>query len=338
MCSSRRAATVFTGLPRSRVASAALPGTVQGSNVRHAFENARDRISRLRALCFVDLDDDYRRSILISSSGRSGSTWLAEMVNYRNEYRFIFEPFRRDLSKAARSIPYGLYLEPGSEPPIQTRAAEAILRGRVRNAWSHGHNRRRIANRRIVKEIRVTNLMPWIHERLPELPIVYLLRHPVSVAESWTRLGWRDFLGEFTRQELLMERMSGFRPLIDEITRAGSPFERHLLRWCLENFVPLSDLQPGDAHVVFHEHLMAEPESELRRLFAYLGKDFEPSVLERIHEPSAVSYPGPPPGPLSDANRAWASEIVRAFGLDHVYGPEREPRVGPGSTVEMLPR
>jgi hypothetical protein len=307
-------------------------------SVSRALTKALDRINRVRALCYVDLNDDYRRSILISSSGRSGSTWLADMVNYRNEYRLVFEPFRRDLSKIAAGIPYGLYLQPGRESDAEARVVEAILRGRVRNTWSNWHNRRRIARRRIIKEIRATNLMPWIRERFPGLPIVYLLRHPVSVAQSWTRLGWPDFLDEFTRQELLMDRLAPFRPVIDDVVRAGNPFERHLLRWCLENVIPLRDLSPGDAHVVFYEHLVADPEQELRELFGYLGKEFEPAVLERVDAASPLTYPGAPAQALGEEALTRACEIVSAFGLDRLYGRGAEPRVGPGSVGELLSR
>lgn len=308
------------------------------SDVPGTFDRALDPLHRFLAVCYLDLNDDYRRSILISSSGRSGSTWLAEVVNYRNEYRLVFEPFRRDRSKVAGCIPYGLYLEPGRESTAEARAVEAILRGRVHNTWSNWHNRRRIAHRRIIKEIRATNLMPWIRTNFPELPIVYLLRHPVSVAQSWTRLGWRDFLDEFTRQELLMDRLSSFRPLIDDVARTGQAFERHLLRWCLENFIPLRDLAPGDAHVVFYEHLLADPQRELRDLFGYLGKTFEPAVLERINVPSGLSYPDSQAKPLTDEETERAYEIVAAFGLDRVYGRSPEPRIQPGSVGELLSR
>ena len=288
--------------------------------------SALDPVRRLWAVSFVDLNDDYRRSILIAGSGRSGSTWLAQLVNHRNEYRLIFEPLRRDRSGIASCIPYGLYLDPSQTSGVESRAVEAVLRGRVRNSWSNWHNRRRVARRRIVKEIRATNLTPWIHTRFPDLPIVYLLRHPVPVAASWTRLGWPDYLDEFVRQEALMSRFSPVRPLIDEVVRTGRPFERHVLRWCLENAIPLEDLRPGDAYVLFYERLVADPAAELPGLFRYLGKPFAPSVLEVVDIPSPLSYPGTPTT-LDERDGERALEITSAFGLDRVYGADRDPRI-----------
>lgn len=312
--------------------------TIGCRDVPSALDKALGLLNRISAVCYFDLNSDYRRSILISSSGRSGSTWLADLINYRNEYRLIFEPFRRDRSKIAACIPYGLYLEPGGKTGPEARAVEAILRGRVHNTWSNWHNRRRVSHRRIIKEIRATNLMPWIRANFPELPVVYLLRHPVSVAQSWTRLGWRDFLDEFIRQEALMNRLSSFQPVIDDVLRTGRPFERHLLRWCLENFIPLRDLQPSDAHVVFYEHLLADPQKELRHVFGYLGKTLEPAVLERINVASPLSYPDSHAKPLTDDEMTRACEIVAAFGLDRVYGRSAEPRIQAGSVGELFSR
>jgi hypothetical protein len=47
-------------------------------------------------------------------------------------------------------------------------------------------------------------------------------------------------------------------------------------------------LLPGRVHRVIHEGLVEEPETEVRRLLAYLGLDFDPACL-RFHEnPRAV--------------------------------------------------
>lgn len=278
---------------------------------------------RVSAAFHFDLNADYRNSILITSSGRSGSTWLAEIVNYRNEYRMIFEPFRRDRSPAAKKIRYGLYLDPATPVASEADAIDAILRGRVRTPYSEQRNKR-VARRRIVKDIRTTNLMPWIRANFPALPIVYVVRHPLAVAHSWTRLGWPDYTEEFTAQQPLMERLAQFRPVIDETIETGSAFERHVLRWCLENHIPLHDLT-NDVHLVFYEDLVSNARAELPRLFEYLGKDFEPDVLERASEPSATTFATESSAVQMEYDTARAMEIVAAFGLDRIYGVDARP-------------
>ena len=39
--------------------------------------------------CFDWAGDDV---VLISGSGRSGTSWLANICNYKNDFRYIFEP------------------------------------------------------------------------------------------------------------------------------------------------------------------------------------------------------------------------------------------------------
>jgi hypothetical protein len=300
---------------------------VRSGIARIGFNLVLTPLYRVSAACHFDLNADPANTILITSSGRSGSTWVADIVNYKNEYRLIFEPFRRDRTPVAKDIRYGLYLDPATpfEPPAD--AIDAILRGRVRTPYSEQRNKR-IAVRRIIKDIRTTNLIPWIRANFPVLPIVYLLRHPFAVARSWTRLGWRDYVSEFTSQETLMERLSPFRPVIEKTMKSDGAFERHVLRWCLENYIPLNDITSEDVHLVFYEHLLRDPETEVPRLFGSLGKDFEAGVLERTSAPSATTFATESPTqPTAGYQIARALEIVTAFGLDRIYGADANPKV-----------
>ena len=34
---------------------------------------------------------DYRKTIFLAGSARSGTTWLQEIVNFNNDYRVLFE-------------------------------------------------------------------------------------------------------------------------------------------------------------------------------------------------------------------------------------------------------
>ena len=64
----------------------------------------RSRLSSLQEVCraqaeeasrklFIDLSRDYRRSVYLAGDGRSGTTWISEIINCDNRYRYMFEPF-----------------------------------------------------------------------------------------------------------------------------------------------------------------------------------------------------------------------------------------------------
>src|SRR5581483_3526144 len=95
----------------------------------------------------LDYARDYRRTILIAGSGRSGTTWLSNLVNYKNEYRDVFEPFHPGYVPAAQPFSYNRYLRPADPHPELVAAAKPLLDGSFQNGWTARNNRRRLAGR-----------------------------------------------------------------------------------------------------------------------------------------------------------------------------------------------
>lgn len=271
---------------------------------------------RLRAGCYVDLRHDIRDTTLVVGSGRSGSTWVAEVVNHRNEYRLVFEPFRRDRVRKARQIRLGHYIDPSEQGHPLGPTIDALLAGKVRSWWTDRPNRRRIVSRRIVKEIRITNLVPWIRVRHPALRIVYIVRDPVGVAQSCLELGWGDNLDEFLAQEPLLAQFADLTPTIVRIARSEDPFQRLVLRWCLENALLLRDKPAPDVHRIVYDELRTDPSRELERLFAYLGKNVG-DAYTAVRKPSQTAdFARVRSVIITDAQRRQAREIAALFGLD----------------------
>ena len=270
---------------------------------------------RVRAGLYIDLGHSIDDTTLVVSTGRSGSTWIAEIINHRNEYRLVFEPFRGDRVRRARPIRRGEYLDPHEQGHALSATIDALLSGRVRSWWTDAHSHRRLARARIVKEVRITNLLPWIRARHPGLRIVYAVRDPIEVARSWLELGWGDDLDEVLALELLLERFAHLATPIDEIASRGDLLERHVLRWCLENAIPLTSHAELDLHLVVYERLRAEPLPEVERLFTYLGRDATGAEAS-VRRPSATAaFPRVREVTFSHAQRDRAREIVSLFGL-----------------------
>jgi hypothetical protein len=289
--------------------------------------------------------------LLLASSGRSGSTWLSEVLIEGLRCRYVFEPLARDHVRVARSVPWGRYADPADPDPALAAVMTPILQGRVRSKWSDVYNRARLPPHRHVKEIRATNMLPWLCARYPTMPTVYLLRHPVPAAWSATELGWDPVLSEFLGQPALTDGpLAPYRDVITAAARDDSPFVRHVLRWCMENTVPVDMLAPGSVHVVFYEDLVVDPRGELRRLTAFLGRfpsgrwqigELEPAVFGRasvsnwrrtrvkegVGRLSAWQDTVPPP--LVER----ALTLVAAFGLDRLYGAGPTPLVPPDEVL-----
>jgi hypothetical protein len=298
---------------------------------------------------FIELNHDTAETVLLVGSGRSGSTWLSEVLVEAFACRMIFEPLRRDRVPLSAGVPWGRYAEPGVMDPELEHVWGNILTGRVRCPWTDKFNAYRFPRRRLVKEIRATNTLPWLGARFPEVPTIYLLRHPVATAWSAAQLGWDPFLSEFLGQPLLMDGpLAPWRDVIARHSADADLFHRHVLRWCMENSVPIRQLAPGSVHVVFYENLVEDPHGELQRLARYLGRfkegawDFDPA-RPTVDRPSRANYRKTPMMSADERLRSWvdtvpvasverAVALVKEFGLDHVYGADVRPNV----TAEAL--
>src|SRR5215210_6584312 len=161
--------------------------------------------NRLIRNLYLDLGGDQRDSIFLAGSGRSGTTWASDIINYRSEYRYVFEPFYPDRVDLCKGLKSRQYLRPGERSERFVGPARTILTGEIRSGWTDRFHKRFVARKRLIKDIRANLLLRWIFENFLGMPIILLLRHPCAVIESKIKLGWRPELGVLLEQEDLME-------------------------------------------------------------------------------------------------------------------------------------
>jgi hypothetical protein len=283
-------------------------------------------LSRLLGGIHVDLGKgDHRDAVFLAGSGRSGTTWLSEVINYKGGYRYVFEPFNPARVSAFGHFRSKQYLRPDDTSEAFLEPARLALSGALKDPWTDRFNARFMARRRLIKDIRANLLLLWMRANFPGMPIILLLRHPCAVVTSRLALGWKDNLGETMAQEDLVEDF--LLPVEAEIRAARDDFERHLFLWCIDNYVPLRQFARGEIHLVYYEDLLENPEDGLRSLFGFLGEDMDDRVYGRLGRPSSLSRRGAPL-PSVDGWRAHVSarqleracEILALFGLDRVYG------------------
>ena len=282
-------------------------------------------LSRLPGEFYVDLGKgDHRSSVFLAGSGRSGTTWLSQIINHRRRYRYVFEPFNPGVVGPFCCFKTKQYLRPADRRKEFLEPARLALTGELRDPWTDRFNGRILARRRLIKDIRANLLLGWMRANFPGMPIILLLRHPCAVVTSRLALGWKDNLSETMEQQELVEDF--LLPMEAEIRAARGDFERHLFLWCIDNYVPLKQLGPQEVHLVFYENLLAQPEVELQNLFAFLGESFDGRVYLRLGRPSPLSRKGAPAPSVegwltrvSGHQLERAIEILRLFGLGRLY-------------------
>lgn len=299
------------------------------SRLQKLWHAVRKRVISL----FIFENGDIRQTVFLAGTGRGGTTWVSNLINYDGAFRYVFEPFRPSRVPAVRSFSTRQYLRPENREARFLEPARAVLSGRVKNRWVDGHNARLWVQRRLIKDIRTNLLLKWMRTHFPAVPVVLLVRHPCATALSRTQMGWPAPLGLFLEQEALMDdHLAPFAALLRSAsgTSASGAFEQHLLMWCVENYVPLRQFAPGEVHLAFYERFHTDAEAETRRLFAHVGRRFDPAACAALERPSATArregavHTGRDPltdwqRQLSASQKARAAELLARFRLDRLY-------------------
>jgi sulfotransferase family protein len=289
-------------------------------------------LDRLLGGLYLDLGKgDYLSSVLLAGTGRSGTTWLSDVINHGGGYRYVFEPFHPGKVEAFAHFRPRQYLRVDDRREKFLGPVRRVLTGGLRDPWTDRFHRGFLPRRRLIKDVRANLLLGWIRANFPGMPMILLLRHPCAVVASRLALGWKDSLFETMEQEDLVEDF--LSPIETRIRAARDDFERHLFLWCIDNYVPLRQFAPGEIHLAFYENLLAHPKEELRRLFAFLGEDFDERAYRNLRRPSPLSRRDAPESPSTDGWRRQVGgrrveetvEILNLFGLDRVYGEGTMP-------------
>ena len=269
----------------------------------------RPAYNRLRSLLMVDRNADCRTTLFISTGGRTGGTWVSQLVNFDGAYRLMFEPISRErllvTPELAPLLPDNRlqYIRPSSTDPELVRRAEAVITGRYRQPLTDQYNYtpRIVFNKRLVKETKSNLWAKWLHGRFPQMPIMLLLRHPVpavmsryfkyfdlppdqrsSVDDPARRQ--RDYeMMTLGQPELLADHLAPFRAAIES---ARTVFAQRMVVWCIQNYVPLHQFAPGEVHLAFYEDFCLDPVGELRKLRGFLGEELRADEVARIERRS----------------------------------------------------
>ncbi|MGD8636707.1 MAG: sulfotransferase domain-containing protein [Gammaproteobacteria bacterium] len=283
---------------------------------------------------YVSAETDLSRSVIVAGSGRSGTTWLSEIINFDNRYRLIFEPIRPEVVASLAHFQPKQYLRPDNNDEKYLKPIENILYGRIRNPFLDKHNMRFYSRCSLIKMIRGHLMLRWLHTHFPMLPIIFLLRHPLAVAVSKQRIGWdtEELEGFLEQRELVDDHLGRFINLIQNVR---TDLERHVLIWCIENYIALKQFRQNELFITFYENLCERPQEEVKRLLDFLGEDSIEKVLQGIRKPSAtaIGYRAPVMDRDIGAWRQQISteqmnrclEILAAFGFHEVYGADPVP-------------
>jgi hypothetical protein len=303
---------------------------------------------QLYSRLYRDDDRDTGKSIMVAGAGRSGTTWVAELISSQAPARILFEPFHCGLVSDYSTFNYFQYMRPEDESDELYAYCQRVFSGAIRHPWIDRAVDTLNPQIRVVKDIRANLFLKWIKRRFPDVPLLFVIRHPCAVVQSRMQLGWATDgdIGPFLSQPALVE--DHLSDKLDVIKGALTPEEKHAVIWCISNLIPLRQFSSGELTVHFYERLCVEPEVEVRRIFEAIGRAFQPSILGMVGRPSSTTKPSSAVMRGGDRVTGWRDRlapqqvedilaIVRAFGLDYLYSDGSMPLVEANGVFRRQP-
>ncbi|MCS3628944.1 hypothetical protein GGP53_002823 [Salinibacter ruber] len=249
-------------------------------------------------------------TIVVVGSGRSGTTWLAELLRTLDGYKYLHEPLNLDFHSEARraGFDWRTYIGPDEHAPWAEDYLEGALTGHLYEpqAWylqsktylgkfyEHYHSQNLV-----VKFCRAHRLIHWLRNRFDVQGVVFIVRHPCAVIASMNdHGGWNHVLNrESDPSELFRQSLSGDVPdtvCRDVRNRAGeitSPLKAEVVTWCVDHYVPFHVQTESDFQWVLtsYERLLTQGVEELERVVEGIGKQVTPSMRASFDSASRVA-------------------------------------------------
>jgi len=228
-------------------------------------------------------------SFVISSTPRSGSTLLGQVLSAIPNSCTLFEPLHLKNVPEAAAAGFGwrTYLRSDDNWPEGKSYLKRVFRGEILNQWTIREISYRDVSKKnllIVKFVRANRLYPWLCANFDLPPPILLIRHPCGVISSQLNYGWKGkerpdltaYLQEFPR----------FRDTLERI----QPGVEHLAaKWALDHIPALLEPKPHPWIIITYEELLLRPEETLVRIMErwQVEIDIEEALL-KLKIPSSV--------------------------------------------------
>ena len=280
------------------------------------------------------------RPIVIFTTRRSGSTLLLHMLYTQPHTDYVNEPLNQWLLHPHYALlphpPLGKFVTLSEEDAARLKMYFShVFRGelRVRNQWAFWRPHYSwVVHRLVVKLLNANAIMDWFAREF-DIHIIYLLRHPVAVAASVVRRGWEGIAEAYLYNDAFCQvyMNESLRRFARQVWELGTPIQRFVLEWTLENLVPLRLRSHLDFLVVTYEDLVTKPREVARWLADRYHLPKPEKMFRRVLAPSPTTVKtshhlirteGPGAlveraleGVASDDLRR-AQEVLDAFGVD----------------------
>jgi hypothetical protein len=294
-------------------------------NMRINQKFLQKKIKNLKKKCFLDIPTN--NAVLLIGYPRSGTTWLSNIINFDNRYRYIFEPLREEVLLSENIGNFG-YIRNHESNPEKKKFMDSLIKGRFKNSHCDRLGHRRIFSKRLIKFINANMLIGWLNKNFPYVPKVFIIRNPFAVICSKIRTitnhDWRwptPSIDKYDQENLIEDYLKDYYP---KLLNLESLFEKSFASWCIENYIAMKQGYGSDVLCVYYEHVLTDIESQVERIMKYLGIEKDNRIFEAVKIPSETAIDIKKPlvrwkELLTKEEIEKGMQLIKLFGMEKIY-------------------
>ncbi|GAC05844.1 sulfotransferase domain-containing protein [Paraglaciecola chathamensis] len=261
--------------------------------IRAAVKNLKHQLLIKRAL----RRNDFANVIWLIGDGRSGTTWIANLLNADKTYREMFEPFHPVKVAEASNFSENMYVPPDEAHRQLQDYMVRVFDGSLTNSWID----RNVPNKRfkglLVKDVFANLHAKWATNIFPHVRPILLIRNPLSVASSkfvTKRWNWPENPDIFLKDEkLMLNHLSSFQAIIKGVRSRDDYIEKQVLNWCVIHKVLTEQFMLSDIHILCYEDAYARPAECIDEALYFANKTCEQALDKAVlNSKSIVSFKG----------------------------------------------
>jgi hypothetical protein len=265
---------------------------------------------------------DERSVLIITSSPRSGSTLLSNVLKAIPQSCALFEPLHINNVPEAKfaGFSWRTYVEPDTDWPDGKAFMQKIFTAKVINEWTARELRITEAIKAkilIVKFVRANRLLPWISKNFVSHKPILLIRHPCAVIAS--QLKSKDW--ENIEKPPLPDYIRKFPAFIKNYQYAETKEEFLALLWAFDQLPALMFDDLSRWTIITYEELISAPQDTVKKICDDWG--IEPSseiIMSEIINPSSTVSLSGISGMEGWKNQLNQVQISRILNLTHNFG------------------
>jgi len=281
-----------------------------------------------------------KNDIFIFTSGRSGGTWLTEMICTTRGMRYSLEPLSLELSYNSRAknlseLRDGYnFVDDSKDLQLLKNYFNDITNGKIdiQNPWKINKPYFNIlTDRTVFKICKALPLIDWFYKNF-QAYFIYFFRHPIASALSMKEHNFRYEIEDYLNNSYYRKKYLNYDlyKLAKKTNSEGSPILKYILRWTLENIALLRFFLSKERKNFFflsYEELVTKPINCINYLSHNCALD-KYKMIDYLGIPSATTmknFSSDTYGPNSQLIKKWQEKldnktITDCFNLINSYG------------------